>query len=101
MLEYNSENLNSEEIYSSLRGVTEAIQNFSFRSQDDLMEPLRRDGKVRRPTTRKRLDSLNQCFPEPDETPPNVLSCPASIPELKRFSIYCHCRIQQIFTFEN
>ncbi|XP_038585647.1 CLIP-associating protein 1-B-like isoform X6 [Micropterus salmoides] len=45
MLEYNSENLNSEEIYSSLRGVTEAIQNFSFRSQDDLMEPLRRDGK--------------------------------------------------------
>ncbi|KAM9835871.1 CLIP-associating protein 1-A-like [Aulostomus maculatus] len=46
MLEYDSENLNSEEIYSSLRGVTEAIQNFSFRSQEDLMEPLRRDGKV-------------------------------------------------------
>nr|XP_043870293.1 CLIP-associating protein 1-B-like isoform X7 [Solea senegalensis] len=45
MLEYDSENLNSEEIYSSLRGVTEAIQNFSFRSQEDLMEPLRRDGK--------------------------------------------------------
>ncbi|XP_056226628.1 CLIP-associating protein 1-B-like isoform X1 [Seriola aureovittata] len=45
MLEYDSENLNSEEIYSSLRGVTEAIQNYSFRSQDDLMEPLRRDGK--------------------------------------------------------
>lgn len=44
MMEYDSENLNSEEIYSSLRGVTEAIQNFSFRSQDDLME-LRRDGK--------------------------------------------------------
>ncbi|XP_071335721.1 CLIP-associating protein 1-like isoform X9 [Trachinotus anak] len=45
MLEYDSENLNSEEIYSSLRGVTEAIQNFSFRSQEDLMEPLRRDAK--------------------------------------------------------
>ncbi|XP_069576447.1 CLIP-associating protein 1-like isoform X5 [Brachyistius frenatus] len=45
MLEYDSENLNSEEIYSSLRGVTEAIQNFSFRSQEDLMEPPRRDGK--------------------------------------------------------
>lgn len=44
MMEYDSENLNSEEIYSSLRGVTEAIQNYSFRSQDDLME-LRRDGK--------------------------------------------------------
>ncbi|XP_029924472.1 CLIP-associating protein 1-like isoform X7 [Myripristis murdjan] len=45
LLEYDSENLNSEEIYSSLRGVTEAIQNFSFRSQEDLMDPLRRDGK--------------------------------------------------------
>ncbi|KAM9328822.1 CLIP-associating protein 1-B-like [Pholidichthys leucotaenia] len=45
MMEYDNENLNSEEIYSSLRGVTEAIQNFSFRSQEDLMEPLRRDGK--------------------------------------------------------
>uniref|UniRef100_A0A7N8Y300 Cytoplasmic linker associated protein 1 n=1 Tax=Mastacembelus armatus TaxID=205130 RepID=A0A7N8Y300_9TELE len=45
MLEYDSENLNSEEIYSSLRGVTEAIQNFSFRSQEDLLEPLRRDSK--------------------------------------------------------
>uniref|UniRef100_A0A7N6AUQ6 TOG domain-containing protein n=1 Tax=Anabas testudineus TaxID=64144 RepID=A0A7N6AUQ6_ANATE len=44
MLEYDSENLNSDEIYSSLRGVTEAIQNFSFRSQEDLME-LRRDSK--------------------------------------------------------
>lgn len=45
MLEYDSENLNSDEIYSSLRGVTEAIQNFSFRSQEELVEPLRRDGK--------------------------------------------------------
>ncbi|XP_056884693.1 CLIP-associating protein 1-B-like isoform X18 [Takifugu flavidus] len=44
MMEYDSENLNSEEIYSSLRGVTEAIQSYSFRSQDDPME-LRRDGK--------------------------------------------------------
>lgn len=45
MLEYESENLNSDEIYSSLRGVTEAIQNFSFRSQEELAEPLRRDSK--------------------------------------------------------
>lgn len=57
MLEYDSENLNSEEIYSSLRGVTEAIQNFSFRSQEDLMEPLRRDGK-RDGMVRKQLVSL-------------------------------------------
>uniref|UniRef100_A0A8D3DPJ1 TOG domain-containing protein n=1 Tax=Scophthalmus maximus TaxID=52904 RepID=A0A8D3DPJ1_SCOMX len=54
MMEYDSENLNSEEIYSSLRGVTEAIQNFSFRSQEDLMEPLRRDGK-RDATVRREL----------------------------------------------
>ncbi|XP_029597438.1 CLIP-associating protein 1-B isoform X4 [Salmo trutta] len=39
MSEYDTENLNTDEIYSSLRGVTEAIQNFSFRSQEDLMEP--------------------------------------------------------------
>ncbi|XP_064874845.1 CLIP-associating protein 1-B-like isoform X5 [Oncorhynchus nerka] len=39
MLEYDTENLNTDQIYSSLRGVTEAIQNFSFRSQEDLMEP--------------------------------------------------------------
>ncbi|XP_061635678.1 CLIP-associating protein 1-A-like isoform X9 [Phyllopteryx taeniolatus] len=44
MLEYDSENLNSEEIYSSLRGVTEAIQNFSYRSQEEPMEPHKRDG---------------------------------------------------------
>ncbi|XP_062302710.1 CLIP-associating protein 1-A-like isoform X9 [Osmerus eperlanus] len=45
MLEYDTENLNADEIYSSLRGVTEAIQSFSFRSQEDLIEPMRRDGK--------------------------------------------------------
>ncbi|XP_028972445.1 CLIP-associating protein 1-B isoform X20 [Esox lucius] len=39
MLECDTENLNSDDIYSSLRGVTEAIQNFSFRSQEDLLEP--------------------------------------------------------------
>ncbi|XP_023192835.1 CLIP-associating protein 1 isoform X21 [Xiphophorus maculatus] len=43
--EYDTENMNAEEIYSSLRGVTEAIQSFSYRSQEDLKEPLRRDGK--------------------------------------------------------
>ncbi|XP_041925892.1 CLIP-associating protein 1a isoform X32 [Alosa sapidissima] len=45
LLEYDTENMNSEEIYSSLRGVTEAIQSFSYRSQEDLNEPVRRDGK--------------------------------------------------------
>ncbi|XP_016536521.1 CLIP-associating protein 1-B-like isoform X12 [Poecilia formosa] len=45
MLEYDSENLNTEDLYCSLRGVSEAIQNFSFRSQEELVEPLRRDGK--------------------------------------------------------
>ncbi|KAF4082958.1 hypothetical protein AMELA_G00134450 [Ameiurus melas] len=45
MLEYDTENMNSEEIYSSLRGVTEAIQSFSFRSQEDSYEPIKRDTK--------------------------------------------------------
>ncbi|XP_054871492.1 CLIP-associating protein 1a isoform X39 [Amphiprion ocellaris] len=45
MMEYDTENMNSEEIYSSLRGVTEAIQSFSYRSQEDLNEPVRREGK--------------------------------------------------------
>ncbi|KAM6449697.1 CLIP-associating protein 2 isoform 28-T28 [Liasis olivaceus] len=43
--DYDSENMNSEDIYSSLRGVTEAIQNFSFRSQEDMNEPVKRDSK--------------------------------------------------------
>lgn len=34
--------MNSEEIYSSLRGVTQAIQNFSVRSQEDMSEPPRK-----------------------------------------------------------
>ncbi|KAM8934485.1 CLIP-associating protein 1 isoform 8-T8 [Pelodytes ibericus] len=45
LLDYDTENLNSDEIYSSLRGVTEAIEKFSFRSQEDLNEPVKRDGK--------------------------------------------------------
>ncbi|XP_024590235.1 CLIP-associating protein 1 isoform X1 [Neophocaena asiaeorientalis asiaeorientalis] len=45
LLDYDTENLNSEEIYSSLRGVTEAIEKFSFRSQEDLNEPIKRDGR--------------------------------------------------------
>ncbi|XP_069776814.1 CLIP-associating protein 2-like isoform X10 [Narcine bancroftii] len=40
-----AENMNSEEIYCSLRGMTEAIQNFSLLSQEEMNEPLRRDGK--------------------------------------------------------
>ncbi|KAM6169858.1 CLIP-associating protein 2 isoform 15-T15 [Rhynchocyon petersi] len=43
--DYDTENMNSEDIYSSLRGVTEAIQSFSFRSQEDMNEPLKRDFK--------------------------------------------------------
>ncbi|XP_062869849.1 CLIP-associating protein 2 isoform X32 [Trichomycterus rosablanca] len=43
--DYDTENMNSEEIYSSLRGVSQAIQNFSVRSQEDMSEPPRkRDG---------------------------------------------------------
>ncbi|XP_075962231.1 CLIP-associating protein 2 isoform X30 [Anarhichas minor] len=43
--DYDTENMNSEDIYSSLKGVTEAIQNFSVRSQEDMNEPLhRREG---------------------------------------------------------
>uniref|UniRef100_A0A7N6BI93 TOG domain-containing protein n=1 Tax=Anabas testudineus TaxID=64144 RepID=A0A7N6BI93_ANATE len=37
--DYDTENMNSEDIYSSLKGVTEAIQNFSVRSQEDMNEP--------------------------------------------------------------
>ncbi|XP_038665828.1 CLIP-associating protein 2 isoform X28 [Scyliorhinus canicula] len=40
---YDAENMNSEEIYCSLRGMTEAIQNFSLLSQEEMNEPLRRD----------------------------------------------------------
>ncbi|XP_048848661.1 CLIP-associating protein 2 isoform X3 [Brienomyrus brachyistius] len=42
--DYDTENMNSEDIYSSLRGVTEAIQNFSVRSQEDMSDTPRRDG---------------------------------------------------------
>lgn len=46
--DYDTENMNSEDIYSSLKGVTEAIQNFSVRSQEDMNEPLqRREEEVR------------------------------------------------------
>ncbi|XP_077085890.1 CLIP-associating protein 1-B isoform X2 [Siphateles boraxobius] len=50
MLEYDTENMNSDEIFSSLRGVTEAIQSFSFRSQEEILEPIKRDGKREDPT---------------------------------------------------
>ncbi|XP_072532312.1 CLIP-associating protein 2 isoform X28 [Salminus brasiliensis] len=40
--DYDTENMNSEEIYSSLRGVSQAIQNFSVRSQEDMTEPPRK-----------------------------------------------------------
>ncbi|XP_028846211.1 CLIP-associating protein 1a isoform X5 [Denticeps clupeoides] len=53
MMEYDSVTMNSDEIYSSLRGVTEAIQSFSCRSQEDLNEPVRRDGKKDDPVARE------------------------------------------------
>ncbi|XP_047460940.1 CLIP-associating protein 2 isoform X7 [Mugil cephalus] len=40
--DYDTENMNSEDIYSSLKGVTEAIQNFSVRSQEDMNDPVQR-----------------------------------------------------------
>ncbi|XP_051948477.1 CLIP-associating protein 2-like isoform X11 [Xyrauchen texanus] len=40
--DYDTENMNSEEIYSSLRGVSQAIQNLSVRSQEDMTEPMRK-----------------------------------------------------------
>ncbi|KAG9355551.1 hypothetical protein JZ751_000389 [Albula glossodonta] len=43
--DYDTENMNSDDIYSSLRGVTEAIQNFSVRSQEDMNDPPRRDAR--------------------------------------------------------
>ncbi|XP_041867294.1 CLIP-associating protein 2 isoform X14 [Melanotaenia boesemani] len=44
--DYDTENMNSEDIYSSLKGVTEAIQNFSVRSQEDMNDPMqRREGE--------------------------------------------------------
>uniref|UniRef100_A0A4W5RX40 Cytoplasmic linker associated protein 1 n=1 Tax=Hucho hucho TaxID=62062 RepID=A0A4W5RX40_9TELE len=63
MLEYDTENLNTDEIYSSLRGVTEAIQNFSFRSQEDLMEP----GRGKREDTVRGLG--NSSNPRADKGP--------------------------------
>uniref|UniRef100_A0A3Q3GNB8 Cytoplasmic linker associated protein 2 n=1 Tax=Labrus bergylta TaxID=56723 RepID=A0A3Q3GNB8_9LABR len=44
--DYDTENMNSEDIYSSLKGVTEAIQNFSVRSQEDMNEPIQRKKNV-------------------------------------------------------
>ncbi|XP_062384835.1 CLIP-associating protein 2 [Sardina pilchardus] len=46
--DYDTENMNSEEIYSSLRGMSEAIQNFSVRSQEDMTDshsPRKREGE--------------------------------------------------------
>ncbi|KAM9384338.1 CLIP-associating protein 2 isoform 1-T1 [Pholidichthys leucotaenia] len=44
--DYDTENMNSDDIYSSLKGVTEAIQNFSVRSQEDMNDPVqRREGE--------------------------------------------------------
>lgn len=54
--------MNSEDIYSSLRGVTEAIQNFSFRSQEDMSEPLKRDPK------KEDGDTVSVCMSLPSVT---------------------------------
>uniref|UniRef100_A0A672LH88 TOG domain-containing protein n=1 Tax=Sinocyclocheilus grahami TaxID=75366 RepID=A0A672LH88_SINGR len=58
--DYDTENMNSEEIYSSLRGVSQAIQNFSVRSQEDMTEPPRKrdgDGEEVRQTKQVRDDA--------------------------------------------
>nr|XP_057937540.1 CLIP-associating protein 1a [Doryrhamphus excisus] len=57
MMEYDTENMNSEDIYSSLRGVTEAIQSFSYRSQEDLNESIKREGKRDDATGREGISS--------------------------------------------
>lgn len=61
MLEYDTENMNSDEIFSSLRGVTEAIQSFSYRSQEDLNEPIRRDGKKDDAVSTSVVGNRNMC----------------------------------------
>uniref|UniRef100_A0A672LGY9 TOG domain-containing protein n=1 Tax=Sinocyclocheilus grahami TaxID=75366 RepID=A0A672LGY9_SINGR len=61
--DYDTENMNSEEIYSSLRGVSQAIQNFSVRSQEDMTEPPRKrdgDGEEVRQTKQVRDDAVNE-----------------------------------------
>nr|XP_009292679.1 CLIP-associating protein 2 isoform X29 [Danio rerio] len=58
--DYDTENMNSEEIYSSLRGVSQAIQNFSVRSQEDMTEPPRKregDGGEEVRKTNQTVDS--------------------------------------------
>uniref|UniRef100_A0AAZ3Q603 TOG domain-containing protein n=1 Tax=Oncorhynchus tshawytscha TaxID=74940 RepID=A0AAZ3Q603_ONCTS len=65
MLEYDTENLNTDQIYSSLRGVTEAIQNFSFRSQEDLMEPGRGKREDTGPGGRTALDNKTSLLNTP------------------------------------
>lgn len=66
--DYDTENMNSEDIYSSLRGVTEAIQNFSFRSQEDMNEPVKRDSKRDDVDSVSKLGSswYQQIMPIPD-----------------------------------
>ncbi|XP_076735795.1 CLIP-associating protein 2 isoform X26 [Maylandia zebra] len=57
--DYDTENMNSEDIYSSLKGVTEAIQNFSVRSQEDMNEPVqRREGEEGGSGTDGRLSDM-------------------------------------------
>ncbi|XP_031442080.1 CLIP-associating protein 2 isoform X15 [Clupea harengus] len=56
--DYDTENMNSEEIYSSLRGMSEAIQSFSVRSQEDMTDsPRRREGEEEAECGRTALDN--------------------------------------------
>ncbi|KAF7664911.1 hypothetical protein LDENG_00160810 [Lucifuga dentata] len=57
--DYDTENMNSEDIYSSLRGVTEAIQNFSVRSQEDMNEPVQQEGEEGGSGTDRIADSVD------------------------------------------
>ncbi|KAL2080409.1 hypothetical protein ACEWY4_024202 [Coilia grayii] len=90
--DYDTENMNSEEIYSSLRGMSEAIQNFSVRSQEDMTDshsPRKREGEEEVETGRTALDNktslLNtmpmlQSSPRPsrDHAPGNCSDSPLS-----------------------
>uniref|UniRef100_A0A671MA50 CLIP-associating protein 1-like n=1 Tax=Sinocyclocheilus anshuiensis TaxID=1608454 RepID=A0A671MA50_9TELE len=64
-LECDTENMNSEEIFSSLRGVTEDIQSFSFRSQEDMLEPIKHDGKREDTVSRTALDNKTSLLNTP------------------------------------
>ncbi|XP_034016960.1 CLIP-associating protein 2 isoform X19 [Thalassophryne amazonica] len=60
--DYDTENMNSEDLYSSLKGVSEEIQNFSVRSQEDMNELVqRRDGEEGGSGSDSRVSDIVDC----------------------------------------